>query len=64
MKRVFRKEKWLAAAQAQMEQGILRQEEIDNAAKQWADKFDGKTAEEIGEEAEILSDEWFEEVSK
>lgn len=64
MKRVFVKEKWLAEATAQMQDGILLQEEIDDAIKEWADKYDRKTAEEIGEEAEILSDDWFEEVSE
>lgn len=56
----FSKEKWLEAANKQVEQGFLSERERDHALKTWVAKFDGKTREEIGEEAKMLNASWFE----
>lgn len=46
MKR-FSKAKWLESANAQIEQGILSQREVDDALDIWVNEMDGKTEEEI-----------------
>ena len=45
--KVFSKEKWLETANAQKEQKILSQREIDDACEIWVDKMDGKSVEEL-----------------
>lgn len=44
---VFSKDKWLETANAQKEQGILSQREIDDALEIWVNDLDGKTVEEL-----------------
>lgn len=61
-KKVFSKEKWLAAAMAQLSRGELTQREIDDACEIWVDKIDGKTAEEIAEmtgDRTSIREDWF-----
>lgn len=43
----FSKAKWLESANAQIEQGILSQREVDDALDIWVNEMDGKTKEEI-----------------
>lgn len=43
----FSKAKWLESANAQIEQGILSQREVDDALDTWVNEMDGKTEEEI-----------------
>jgi hypothetical protein len=43
----FSKAKWLESANAQIEQGILSQREVDDALDIWVSEMDGKTEEEI-----------------
>ena len=43
----FSKAKWLESANAQIEQGILSQREVDDALDIWVNNMDGKTEEEI-----------------
>ena len=43
----FSKAKWLESANAQIEQGILSQREVDDALDIWVNGMDGKTEEEI-----------------
>lgn len=43
----FSKAKWLESANAQIEQGILSQREVDDALGIWVNEMDGKTEEEI-----------------
>lgn len=43
----FSKAKWLESANAQIEQGILSQREVDDALDIWVNDMDGKTEEEI-----------------
>ena len=43
----FSKQKWLESANAQIEQGILSQREVDDALDIWVNEMDGKTEEEI-----------------
>lgn len=43
----FSKAKWLESANAQIEQGILSQREVDDALNIWVNEMDGKTEEEI-----------------
>lgn len=43
----FSKTKWLESANAQIEQGILSQREVDDALDIWVNEMDGKTEEEI-----------------
>lgn len=45
--KVFSKEKWLETANAQKEQRILSQREIDDACEIWVDEMDGKSVEEL-----------------
>lgn len=45
--KVFSKEKWLETANAQKEQKILSQREIDDACEIWVDEMDGKSVEEL-----------------
>lgn len=56
----FSKEKWLAAANEQMDKGYLSQKEIDDALVIWVNSIDGKTkteCEELG--CNHLSEKWF-----
>ena len=56
----FSKEKWLEAANAQMESGYLSQREIDDACEIWVDDFDGKPQSEIEASGDhLLNEEWF-----
>lgn len=43
----FSKKKWLESANAQIEQGVLSQREVDDALDIWVNEMDGKTEEEI-----------------
>jgi hypothetical protein len=43
----FSKAKWLESANAQIEQGILSQREVDDALDIWVNEMDGKTKEEL-----------------
>lgn len=43
----FSKAKWLESANAQIEQGVLSQREVDDALNIWVNEMDGKTEEEI-----------------
>ena len=43
----FSKQKWLESANAQIEQGVLSQREVDDALDIWVNDMDGKTEEEI-----------------
>lgn len=43
----FSKAKWLESANAQIEQGILSQREVDDALDIWVNEMDGKTEEDI-----------------
>lgn len=43
----FSKAKWLESANAQIEQGILSQREVNDALDIWVNEMDGKTEEEI-----------------
>lgn len=45
--KVFSKAKWLEAANAQKEQKILSQREIDDACEIWVNDLDGKSVEEL-----------------
>lgn len=45
--KMFSKEKWLETANAQKEQKILSQREIDDACEIWVDEMDGKSVEEL-----------------
>lgn len=59
---IFRKERWLVTALADKENGILTQQDIDNAYATWVNDLDGKRAEEI--EPLLMQivnrEEWFE----
>ena len=43
----FSKAKWLESANAQIEQGVLSQREVEDALDIWVNEMDGKTEEEI-----------------
>ena len=43
----FSKQKWLESANAQIEQGVLSQREVDDALDIWVNEMDGKTEEEM-----------------
>ena len=43
----FSKAKWLESANAQIEQGVLSQREVDDALDIWVNDMDSKTEEEI-----------------
>lgn len=43
----FSKNKWLESANAQIEQGVLSQREVDDALAIWVNDLDGKTEEEL-----------------
>lgn len=62
-KKVFSKEKWLETANADKDNGILTQREIDDALEIWVNDLDGKSKEEIADNnGASLRDEWFVEV--
>ena len=56
---VFNKEKWLQSANEELARGDLSQGDIDNALATWANKYDGKSEEEIGRR---LPKKWYIEV--
>ena len=60
MTKVFSKEKWLESANAEKNNGILSQREIDDAIAIWVNDFNGKSKDEIDED--FLNDDWFVEV--
>lgn len=62
-KKVFSKEKWLETANADKDNDILTQREIDDACEIWVNDLDGKSKEEIADNnGASLRDEWFVEV--
>ena len=54
----FSKKKWLEAANAQIEQGILSQREVDDALDIWVNEMDGKTEEEIKASGGEVNQQW------
>lgn len=54
----FSKKKWLESANAQIEQGILSQREVDDALSIWANDMDGKTEEEIKASGFEVNQQW------
>lgn len=59
-KKVFSKEKWLETANADKDNGILTQREIDDALEIWVNDLNGKTKDEIADNnGASLRDEWF-----
>ena len=60
MAKVFSKEKWLESANADKNNGVLTQREIDDAIAIWVNDFNGKSKDEIGED--FLNDDLFVEV--
>lgn len=61
MERVFSKEKWLQSANAQVEKGVLSQEEVNSALEIWVNDLDGKPESEIKAAGmDIVRDDWFE----
>lgn len=59
-KKVFSKEKWLKTANADKNNGILTQREIDYALEIWVNDINGKSKDEIADDnAALFRDEWF-----
>lgn len=54
----FSKKKWLDSANAQIEQGILSQREVDDAIDIWVNEMDGKTEEEIKASGFEVNQQW------
>ena len=54
----FSKKKWLESANAQIEQGILSQREVDDALDIWVNEMDGKTEEEIKVSGFEVNQQW------
>lgn len=54
----FSKAKWLESANAQIEQGILSQREVDDALDIWVNEMDGKTEEEIKASGSEVNPMW------
>ena len=54
----FSKAKWLESANAQIEQGILSQREVDDALDIWVNEMDGKTEEEIKASGGVVNPMW------
>ena len=54
----FSKKKWLDSANAQIEQGILSQREVDDALNIWVNEMDGKTEEEIKVSGGEVNQQW------
>ena len=54
----FSKKKWLESANAQIEQGILSQREVDDALEIWVNEMDGKTEEEIKVSGFEVNQQW------
>lgn len=54
----FSKAKWLESANAQIEQGILSQREVDDALDIWVNEMDGKTEEEINASGGEVNPMW------
>lgn len=54
----FSKKKWLESANAQIEQGILSQREVDDALDIWVNEMDGKTEEEIKISGFEVNQQW------
>ena len=57
MEKKFSKELWLVSANEDKADGILTQQEIDDALKIWVNACDGKTESELKEQQ--LNKEWF-----
>ena len=57
--KVFSKEKWLEKANAQIAQGFLSERERDDALKIWVNDLDGKTYEEIADNGNEFSNDYF-----
>lgn len=57
MKR-FSKEKWLESANAQIEEGVLSQREVNDALDIWVNELDGKTEEELIASGVQVKSEW------
>ena len=57
MEKKFSKELWLVSANEDKANGILTQQEIDDAINIWVDKFNGKKASELKEQQ--LNEKWF-----
>lgn len=58
--KVFSKEKWLETANADKNNGILTQREIDDALEIWVNGLNGKSKDEIADNnGALLRDEWF-----
>ena len=56
----FSKQKWLESANAQIEQGVLSQREVDDALDIWVNEMDGKTQSEIEASGnQSLNEAWF-----
>lgn len=58
----FSKAHWLVSARADMDAGVLTQQDIDNACKTWVDDLDGKTVAQIeakGDKSLLTREEWF-----
>ena len=59
--KVFSKAKWLETANAQKEQKILSQREIDDACENWVNDLDGKSVEELTALGyQNIREDWFE----
>lgn len=54
----FSKKKWLESANAQIEQGVLSQREVDDALDIWVNDLDGKTEEELKAAGVEVRPEW------
>ena len=54
----FSKKKWLESANAQIEQGVLSQREVDDALDIWVNDLDGKTEEELKASGMQVRPEW------
>ena len=52
------KKKWFESANAQIEQGILSQREVDDALNIWVNDLDGKTEEEITDSGFEVNQQW------
>lgn len=54
----FSKKKWLESANAQIEEGVLSQREVNDALDNWVNDLDGKTEEEINASGMQVNPEW------
>lgn len=60
--KIFSKKLWMVCAEKARDNGIIKQQDIDNACDVWVDALDGKTEEEINELDKMwhINDAWFE----